>query len=436
MIIGINAESDEDEPTSNAEVSMKQFKHTGAISRCDFFSELEMLIGSNTQFQLIMLKVNNQHSLNSSVGYLQTELWIAETLGWIGRVLEYYVANHNFNVAKVESGTFAISIPGLRDQLVRSELLKCLVTISKGELASSLKAPAAVKVIVGTGLFPESGNTLNELLNFTETYLRRHELIKSRQPEASPNIIPFTATDLESAIGNDELELWYQPKVCLKTNATVGYEGLIRWRHPEHGVLLPNSFLYWYDFHGLNAKLNRWIINAGFKKCREFMDNGHDLTVALNLEASSLLDGETVNAIDEFLQFYGVPCENIEFEIIETVAILRGDEKYKAIHELKEKGYRIAIDDFGTGNNNISYLTFLPADTVKLDRLFSSNIDDVQTYSLTKSAISMAKATNKLIVAEGIETEAQGETMASLGCDIGQGYFYGRPHRETNPSGT
>lgn len=432
MIIGINAESDE--PTSNTDVSMKLFKHNGALSRCDFFTELEQLIGNNIQFQLIMVKVNNQHSLNSSVGYLQTELWIAETLGWIGRVLEYYVGNYSFNLAKVESGTFAISIPGLSDQLVRSELLKCLIKISKGEMASSLKAPSAVKVTVGAGFFPDSGKTLNELLNFTETYLRRHEMIKRRHPEDVPSLITFTATDLESAICNDELELWYQPKVCLKSKATVGYEGLIRWRHPEHGVLLPHKFLNWYDFHGLNAKLNRWIIDAGFKKCREFMDNGHDLTVALNLEASSLLDGETVNAIDESLQFYAVPCEKIEFEIIETVAILAGDEKYKAIHELKEKGYRIAIDDFGTGNNNISYLTFLPADTVKLDRFFSSNIDDVQTYSLTKSAVSMAKATNKQVVAEGIETEAQGETMASLGCDIGQGYFYGRPHRDTNPS--
>lgn len=430
MIIEMNAESDE--PTSKPGVSMKLFKEDGVLSRCDFFGELERLIGNNIHFQLIMLKVNNQHSLNASVGYLQTELWIAETLGWIGRVLEYYVGNYSFNVAKVESGTFAISIPGLSDQFIRSDLLKCLIKISNGEMASFLKAPSAVKVTVGTGLFPDSGKTLNELLNFTETYLRRHEMIKCRHPEDTPSIITFTATDLENAICNDELELWYQPKVCLKSKATVGFEGLIRWRHPDHGVLLPKNFLNWYDFHGLNAKLNRWIIDAGFKKCREFMDSGHDLTVSLNLEASSLLDGETVRAIDEFLHLYRVPSDKIEFEIIETVAILRGDEKYQAIHDLKEKGYRIAIDDFGTGNNNISYLTFLPADTVKLDRLFSSNIDDVQTFSLTKSAVSMAKATNKQIVAEGIETEEQGETMASLGCDIGQGYFYGRPHRDTD----
>ena len=406
---------------------LRHFEHDGVLCRREFFDEIDKLISHDEPFQLVMTRMVNQQALNAQFGYIGAEQLIAESLEWLTRVVGKVAGHRHFNLAKIESASFAIVILGRLSNEERSNLLRTLVSTSTDEAFKEMLPPANVKFTVSHGLYPDSGKSINELLSNTEKFLFRHEKIMLQTGVSPLSICAFSYGDLVQAVHEEQFELWYQPKVDLNNHKVIGVEALIRWRHPVHGVLLPPVFLTWFSALGLMGMLNRWIIDTGFKKCREFIDNNQAITVALNLDASSLMDKVTIAAIDESQIKYQVPPNRIEFEIIETVEISEGDTKLVALDKLKAKGYQISIDDFGTGVSNISYLTFIPANTVKLDRMFCNNLNDERTLALTKAAVQLAKVARVSVVAEGIETEEQGKAMASLGCDIGQGYYYGRP---------
>ena len=416
-----------DKSANDTGFDLRHFDHDGILGRHEFFDEIDKLIAIDKPFQLVMTRMVNQQALNARLGYIGTEKLIGESLEWLARVVGKLAGHRHFNLAKIESATFAIVISGKVSNEERSTLLRTLVGTSTDEGLKDILPPANVKFTVGHGLYPDSGRSINELLSNTEKFLFRHEKIMLKTGENPLSICAFSFGDLVQAVRKEQFELWYQPKVNLINHKVIGVEALVRWHHPEHGVLLPPVFLSWFNALGLMGMLNRWIIDTGFKKCREFIDLDHDITVALNLDASSLTDEDTIAAIEESRIKYQVPTNKIEFEIIETVEISKGDNKLVALDKLKAKGYQISIDDFGTGVSNISYLTFIPANTIKLDRLFCSNITDERTLALTKAAVQMAKVASLSVVAEGIETEEQSKTMASLGCDVGQGYYYGRP---------
>lgn len=415
---------------NGADLDWRNFEQDGVLSRRVFFDELDQLITCDKPFQLVMTRMVNQQALNVRLGYRSTEKLIGESIDWLGKVVGSLVGKRCFNLAKIESATFAIVVTGKLSNEVRNALLRALVGSSTDERLKGIHPPASVKFTVGHGVHPDSGRTINELMSNTEKFLFRHEKIMLQNNASPLSICAFSYSDLVQAVHDDQFELWYQPKVDLTDHKVVGVEALVRWRHPEHGVLMPPVFLGWFNAFGLMSTLNRWIIDTGYKKCREFIDNNSPITVALNLEASSLMDEDTMAAIDESQAKYQVPTNNIEFEIIETVEINEGDEKLAALQLLRTKGYQISIDDFGTGVSNISYLTFIPANTVKLDRMFCNNLNDERTLALTKAAVQLAKVARFTVVAEGIETEEQGKAMASLGCDVGQGYYYGRPQAD------
>jgi EAL domain-containing protein (putative c-di-GMP-specific phosphodiesterase class I) len=241
----------------------------------------------------------------------------------------------------------------------------------------------------------------------------------------------FNYVELLDAINQDQLELWFQPKVKLSSSEVVGYEALLRWHHPRHGLIAPGAFLQSFNDYRLDQRLNEWVINSAFSRSAELSQSGISKTVAINLEANLLEDELTIKTIKAALDKLSVDPSLIEFEIIETMVISKNSVKHKALLELKQMGFSIAIDDFGTGTNNISYLMYLPVDTVKLDRMFCINVNSIKGFAITSSAIAMAKSCGYTVVAEGIETEAQADMMYSLGCELGQGFYFGKPEPQT-----
>lgn len=400
----------------------------GVITRLEMFAEIERQIKAMQPFRLVIAKMLNQQTLSSQLGYMKTEQVIEESLLWLSKQVVQVSKRECFNISQFESGTFAILISGRSPHgdigIFRRAL--CQGFVSQDCLSGC--NPITVSFIVGISRFTEENCCVNRIVRKAEKDIKCHEeAIWNGGRERNVDALSFSPSDLTKAIDEDQLELWYQPKVDMGTKDIIGVEALIRWQHPEHGLLLPASFLGWFNAFGLSGKLNHWIIFEGFRKCRELIDDGKSMTVALNIEASSFTDGVTMKAIELAQDRFNVPPGLIEFEIVETVVIYKGDKRFDAITTLKQNGYKIAIDDFGTGANNIAYLMYIPADTIKLDRMFCSTIDDERTLALTRAAIDMAKASNLTIVAEGIETEIQGNIMASLGCDMAQGYFYGKP---------
>ncbi|EPR7484124.1 EAL domain-containing protein [Vibrio alginolyticus] len=409
-------------------VPLRLYRRDGAITRREMFEKIDHLIKTKQLFQLTITKMVNQEALSFHHGYMKTEQLIDESMQWLCGQVVQVSKQEDFYISQFESGTFAVLIPGFSPNEV---ILKLHRSLNRGFVSKNSEFDhPQINIHFHVGNCRSSGSNLcvNQVVRNAEEALKRHEEAMCTSGDVqSKSELTFSSSDLIKAMNDDQLELWYQPKVNMGTNEIIGVEALIRWRHPEYGLLSPASFLGWYNAYKLTGNLNRWVIFEGFRKCRELLDEGENLTVALNLDASSLTDSVTMQAIETAQKRYKVPPSQIEFEIVETVVIGKGDKKFKALNHLKEIGYRIAIDDFGTGANNIAYLMYMPADTIKLDRMFCSTIDDDRTLALTKAAIDMARASKLTIVAEGVETEEQGEIMASLGCDIAQGYFYGKP---------
>lgn len=398
------------------------------FDRREFFSEIELLISFKQRFFLLALKVSNQDRLNEEYGYIETEKQIEMVQPWIIEVISKLVSPENFTLSKVESDTFFIS---LHDDVPRERISKIidhlLQTGTGQDLNTIHSAPSLIQLAAGLGVYPESGDTLNQLINSTVASLAKFRNSRDLGGDSASHAMAFSLYDIKRAISQKQFQLWYQPKVDLKTSTVVGVEALIRWNHPELGILLPPYFLNWVNMYGLMGELNKWIIDTGFAKCREFLDSGKEITVAMNLDASCLLDKNSLLSIQKAQRKYKVPPHLIEFEIVETVGVRKGDKGLEVLAALKARGYQISIDDFGTGMSNISYLMYMPANIVKLDRMFCNNIDDEKMIVLTKAAIEMASIVDMSVVAEGIETQEQLDAMLALGCDIGQGYFFGRP---------
>ena len=302
-----------------------------------------------------------------------------------------------------------------------------------------------------------------------------HEDLEGPNVNINSSHYLFSKYELLNAIDTDQLELWYQIQVDLNTFKKVGVEALLRWDHPKYGLVPPDEMLCWFKFYSLQSALDKWVIATGFKKSQEWQLNGTPTRISINI------DGLSLNKNCDFVEYiktkaieFEIDPTLIEFEITEAIVIKKGSQRYHTLIEIAANGFNIAIDDFGTGASNINYLTYLPINTIKLDRFFCNGLHyhdlglflilkliltksipngslknilykkrykfkhNTSSYAATSTDVStlttyttkMLKSTNHNIVAEGIETYEQALIMRSLGCHIGQGYFFGKPRRQ------
>ncbi len=232
---------------------------------------------------------------------------------------------------------------------------------------------------------------------------------------------------LREAIDNEELQVYYQPKVRLADESVMGAEALVRWFHPEHGFMSPEVFVAIAERTGLIGSLTRLVARKAMAQCKEWNDNGHDLSVAVNLSAVSLLDANTPDLIGEWLLESGLNPANLTIEITETT-VMDPDRSVAAIERLAGLGIKLSIDDFGTGYSSLSYLQKLPVHEVKVDRSFVMTMGANESdAAIVKSIIDLAHNLKLRVCAEGVEDRVSWDRLASQGCDIAQGYYMSRP---------
>lgn len=239
-------------------------------------------------------------------------------------------------------------------------------------------------------------------------------------------------TRLKQALIQDELVLYYQPQVNMRTGAIIGLEALIRWRHPERKVLLPGEFLPLVENSEFEINLSEWVIRQALNQLNLWQKQGLSLKVCINLPARHLQSRRFVPFITSALSDYpDLPKGVLKFEILETVAI--GDMS-SAIQKMElciEAGAAFSIDDFGTGYASLSYLRRLPVDTLKIDQSFVHDmLTDPDDLSIVKGVIGLADAFQKTVIAEGVETAEHGAKLLSMGCELGQGHGISRPMPE------
>ena len=230
--------------------------------------------------------------------------------------------------------------------------------------------------------------------------------------------------DLRASFAEHEMRLHYQPVIDLNTLKQSGFEALLRWEHPERGVVMPNEFISVAEETGMIVQLGEWVIRQALEDAVQW-DEG--LSVAVNLSPSQMRSANLIPTIVNALAQTGIAPGRLELEITESILMQDSDVNIRTLHSLRELGIRISLDDFGTGYSSLNYLRSFPFDKIKIDRCFVSEIDSRDDCrAIIKSVISLAKYLGMTTTAEGVERQEQVEDLRSLGCDQVQGYLYGK----------
>jgi diguanylate cyclase (GGDEF)-like protein len=237
--------------------------------------------------------------------------------------------------------------------------------------------------------------------------------------------------DLRKALDHEEFFLVYQPIVTLPEANLLGFESLVRWRHPKLGMISPDRFIHIAEETGLILPLGAWILRTA---CHQLADwrrkfpSSQKIKVSVNLSVKQLQQAQVLNEIDTILAETKLSGDSVTLEITESVLLDANDEIYERLDAIKQRGIQISIDDFGTGYSSLSYLHRLPIDVLKIDRSFVQSIDDnLRNLKITRSIITLAHQLDIATVAEGIETGNNLAELNRLGCEYGQGYFFAKP---------
>jgi diguanylate cyclase (GGDEF)-like protein/PAS domain S-box-containing protein len=315
--------------------------------------------------------------------------------------------------------------------------------VSAAKIISELKKPYSigghslrVAASIGISTYPENGED-------AETLIKNADMAMYQAKDNGRDSYEFFRSDmsleaverqsLESqlcrALERQELLLHYQPKINLKTGAITSVEALVRWQHPERGLLLPGQFLSTAEDTGMIVAIGQWVLREACRQTREWLDAGlRAVPVAVNISSLEFRGERFLEGVRAALEDTSLDSGYLELELTETVLMRNAESTSQALAGLKALGVRLAVDDFGTGYSSLSYLTRFPIDTLKLDQSFVRGIAAGSSDTIIVSAIiSMGKSLKHTVIAEGVESREQLVFLQSLGCDEGQGYLFSQP---------
>lgn len=240
--------------------------------------------------------------------------------------------------------------------------------------------------------------------------------------------------ELRHALKDNQLRLYYQPKVDLCSGQLMGLEALIRWQHPDQGLLAPGAFLPTIEHHLIIVEIGEWVIETALLQMRHWDEQGLQLSVSVNIAAAHLLHPEFVERLQAVLErFADIAPHRLDLEILETTALGDLNKATEIILQCKALGVSFSLDDFGTGYSSLSYLKQLPVQTLKIDRSFVlDSLQDDDSLSILRAVIALSKVFNRNLVAEGVETVRHGEVLIGLGCTVAQGYAIAKPMPAAN----
>ena len=293
-----------------------------------------------------------------------------------------------------------------------------------------------LRATIGITLFPEDGDSTEKLLQKAEQTMT---LAKTRSRNRYQFYIASVDTemrrrrelekDLRDALVRGQFYLVYQPQISYRDHRVVGVEALIRWQHPEHGLVPPDLFIPLAEQNGTIIAIGEWVLDQACKQLRDWHDQGFvDLRMAVNLSTVQLHHAELPRVVNNLLQMYRLPPRSLELEVTETGLMEDITTAAQHLLSLRRSGALIAIDDFGTGYSSLSYLKSLPLDKIKIDKSFVQDLlDDEDDATIVRAIIQLGKSLGMQVIAEGVETVEQEAYIIAEGCHEGQGYYYSKP---------
>ncbi|MDA0353202.1 MAG: EAL domain-containing protein [Chloroflexi bacterium] len=340
-------------------------------------------------------------------------------------------------VARFGGDEFTLLVPRVENQ----ETLTALAHHLLGELRGPVKLMGHNTIVtasIGISMSGERAKTPRELIRSADIALSHaKEQGRSRYVLFDETLDKFSIdrlrleSELRQAVERDQLRLHYQPEIDLPSGEIVGFEALVRWNHPTRGLVPPAEFITLAEETGEIISIGKWVLHEACRQAAEWRDSlfhGQPFTMAVNLSANEFLEPGLAWEVLRVLRETGLEPRALRIEITESVLLDDSAVTNDIFLELKRIGVELAIDDFGTGYSSLSYLRQLPADVLKIDRSFVSDVDhDDREASIVRAVVRVAEALGMRVVADGIEREEQAHFLAQIGCESGQGYYFARP---------
>lgn len=381
---------------------------------------------------LIYFDVIQLNIINDALGY-----WMGDkVLQYVVSILRRYTEDFDF-VARAGDDEFAVVL-NQKDafeasKLVESILLEFdkLITVGGSEVKVSLRA--------GVVRFPDDGEQAEELLNKAEITARRVKEMPAQfafyQSEVTETARDKLMLEKEivHALNQDQLMLYYQPKVCLKTGKIDSLEALLRWKHPTKGFVSPQLIVGIAEETSLIYRLTDWVMQKAIEQISLWSNSDCQIKVSINLSVKDLLREDLKDKLCDTLKQYGVAPGLLDIEVTESAALADMESSVSMLKELQDMGVTISLDDFGTGYSSISHLTSLPVNQVKIDQSFIQKVSLKAEESkhdnklIIKNIIRLARSFDLTSIVEGVETEEQFELLKTYDCDLVQGYLFSRP---------
>lgn len=293
-----------------------------------------------------------------------------------------------------------------------------------------------VSASIGVTLYPQDGSDADQLIRHADNAMyvakqagkNRYHLFDTVQSNAV-NIRRQNIADVRSALERSEFVLHYQPKVNMHTSEVIGVEALIRWQHPDRGLVPPLEFLPAIEGHTISLELGEWVIGTALNQINQWRNIGIYLPISVNISAYQLQQDTFITRLEGLLAAHSdVNPHDLELEILETSALSDISQVSATMNACHELGVRFALDDFGTGYSSLTYLRRLPAHIIKIDQSFVRDmLEDADDLAIIEGVVGLAKAFHREVIAEGVETIEHGVALLKLGCELAQGYGIARP---------
>lgn len=343
-------------------------------------------------------------------------------------------------VARSGGDEFVVLLPEIKNQKEVDALAARIVAVMQAPFLLEGQE-VYVTFSVGGSLFPRAGLSAEALLKNADIALykakqqgrNRYELFTPEMASQAEQTL-LLETNLRKALANEEFILYYQPQVDIESGRITGMEALVRWQHPELGMVPPNHFIPLAEETGLIVPLGLWVLETACRQARMWQEEGDaDLRLSVNLSLRQFQQPDLVTQIAEILERTGLPPATLDLEITESIAMGNVELSIDTMQSLKNLGVHLSLDDFGTGYSSLSYLATLPMDTVKIDRSFvQSLLIDPRNAAIARSIIQMARSLNMQVIAEGVEMPQQLEFLADEACETMQGFLFSKPLHETD----
>lgn len=410
---------------------------TGLPNRNKLYVDMEACFEQRSAEQisaLLLIDLDRFKEINDTLGHNVGD----QLLTLIGPRLANEMAEVPGTVARLGGDEFAVFLPRIRSThqavVFGHRLLDALSQDFDLEGFTT-----QVSASIGIAISPQQAHDHHELMRYADIamYYAKSQMLglSIYSSEYDPHSTKRLAivSELGRAIRENQLCLYYQPKVLLHEKRCYGFEALIRWIHPELGFVPPGDFIPIAELTSVIHQLTAWVLERAIEQCRRWQEQGMSLTVAVNLSARNLMDDNIPKLVDRLLKKYQLPPARLELEITESSIMTDPTRALRNLNALHGLGVHLAIDDFGTGYSSLAYLKRLPVQTLKIDNSFVRNMmEDLQDELIVNSTIHLAHNMGLTVVAEGVENEALLARLAEMGCDEAQGYFIGCPMAALN----